>query len=330
MDQAEPKVAPDLNQTVAIQPGRLQIKRRPPHEHSLNLPGHDIRPQEREPWDHDAILPAQGSRRIYGLVKPSLPAKEECPDCEIEGECYADGETHPENVCLVCDILNSTTEWTDNDDAECDDELFCNGYDFCLAGACSEHENPPCPNDGLWCNGAEVCNEVNDTCTHENAPDCSDDGLWCNGKETCNEDVDQCVHEFAEGGRCPSDLLWCNGEEVCDEDVDQCIRRNVPDCTEDDLWCNGETYCNEDRQECDVQNVPECIDDGRWCNGEEFCDEEADQCASTGNPCDPDEECNESRDECLVEGDSASPDVDTQDDSFKTDDGGGGCCGCGC
>jgi len=58
-----------------------------------------------------------------------------CTDCEIDGDCYADGDTHPENPCLVCDISRSTSEWSLNDGASCDEGLACTD-NVCDAGRC--------------------------------------------------------------------------------------------------------------------------------------------------------------------------------------------------
>ncbi|MCP4600202.1 MAG: hypothetical protein GY847_06645 [Proteobacteria bacterium] len=118
-----------------------------------------------------------------------------CDDgCVVDTTCHSNGEANPSNVCLTCDISVSTTAWSDNDDASCDDGLFCNGTDTCLGGTCSTNSGNPCVDDTLFCNGEESCDEENDSCVHSGNP--------CTGEDTCIEDEDQCcvpdVHDHTE------------------------------------------------------------------------------------------------------------------------------------
>ncbi len=95
-------------------------------------------------------------------------------------------------------------------DADCDDGLFCNGAEVCNAGVCEAGTAPAC-DDGLFCNGVETCNEATDSCDAGTPPAC-DDGLFCNGVETCNEATDSC-----DAGTAP-----CTGGETCNETTDVC------------------------------------------------------------------------------------------------------------
>gem|GEM_PF-5178634 len=182
----------------------------------------------------------------------------------------------------------------ESDDDCPDDGLFCNGEESCdeQAGVCVS-SGDPCEDDGLFCNGEESCDEDGDQCVSSGDP-CPDDGLFCNGEESCDEGGDQCV---SSGNPCPDDGLFCNGEESCDEGGDQCVASGNP-CEDDGLFCNGEESCDEDADEC-VSSGDPCEDDGLFCNGEESCDEDADQCVSSGDPCEEDETCDEVRDMCL-------------------------------
>lgn len=76
--------------------------------------------------------------------------------CSIDGESYADGATHPENVCLICRPAENSGGWSMNDGATCDDGQFCNGADTCATGACTMHEGDPC--------AGETCDEEADQC----------------------------------------------------------------------------------------------------------------------------------------------------------------------
>jgi hypothetical protein len=64
--------------------------------------------------------------------------------CFIDGVQYRALQTNPANVCLICDVKKTQTEWTQNNAAPCDDGLFCNSRDLCYYGECSIHEGDPC------------------------------------------------------------------------------------------------------------------------------------------------------------------------------------------
>jgi len=64
--------------------------------------------------------------------------------CVIDGVRYRAAQTNPNNVCLICDVKKTQTEWTQNNAAPCDDGLFCNSRDLCYYGECSIHEGDPC------------------------------------------------------------------------------------------------------------------------------------------------------------------------------------------
>ena len=157
--------------------------------------------------------------------------------CLIGETCYGHGETNPTNVCEVCDAGQSTTAWSDNDGASCDDVLFCNGTDECLSGTCSEHAGNPCPDDGLFCTGVESCNESTDQCVTTGNP------CFCTGVGSCDEGSDQCVPT---GDPCPSDGNECT-DDLCVENGDLCeYPCNAVDyedsCCEDPA-CSGEAIC---------------------------------------------------------------------------------------
>ncbi len=70
---------------------------------------------------------------------------------------------------------------------DCDAQLWCYGDKECKDGAC--HSVPKCPDDGLFCNGAEYCDESRETCnaTPEPCAYCYQYGC------TCDEEKDACV-----------------------------------------------------------------------------------------------------------------------------------------
>jgi len=279
-------------------------------------------------------------------LESSDTCEDQCTGCLIGDVCYADLELNPANGCQLCDYDVNPAGWTANVGAACEDEVYCNGVDTCGAtGACTEHAGDPCPDNGLWCDGQEYCNEALRLCDAANIPDCSADGIFCNGDEYCDEDIDTCAHT---GNPCTDDGLFCTGTEYCDEDLDQCPQTGDPcvddgvfcngiescdeendtcpssgdPCTDDGIFCNGEEYCDENNDNC-TRTAEPCADDGQWCNGYEMCDEQIDNCTTTGNPCSDDENCDEENDDCVTpddDDDDATPMDDDDDDATPMDD----------
>jgi hypothetical protein len=95
------------------------------------------------------------------------------------------------------------------DDADCDDDLFCNGAETCVDNLCQAGTPEDC-DDGVACT-VDSCNEDIDAC--DNTPDDGecDDGLFCNGTETCDAILD-----------CEAGVEPCDDPADCDEENDQC------------------------------------------------------------------------------------------------------------
>ncbi len=187
-------------------------------------------------------------------------------------------------------------------DADCSDDMFCNGEETCDDGTCTAGETP--------CNESEICNEEQDRCDPE--PECTqqvdcDDGMFCNGAELC---VD---------GNCVDGPTPCNDQQVCNEQSDTCDA--APECTgdadcADGLFCNGvalcvdgvcvdgsspcdaDEFCNESADRCDECASDGDCDDGQFCTGSERC--VGGSCVSAGDPCGETEQCDESNDECVA------------------------------
>jgi hypothetical protein len=108
----------------------------------------------------------------------------------------SDNDSHAEPECV--------------DDRDCNnDGLFCNGDEICVDDNC-EHSGNPCDED-------ETCDEYNDMCTPpEPVPECEtdtdcDDGIFCNGEEECIDDS------------CFSGDEPCDFGQICMEDQVECL-----------------------------------------------------------------------------------------------------------
>ncbi|MCZ7585859.1 MAG: hypothetical protein M5R36_22410 [Deltaproteobacteria bacterium] len=144
----------------------------------------------------------------------------------------------------IVDDIQTDAEVECEVDFDCQDDVFCNGQEQCVAWVCQPGEPPACEDDGLFCNGEEYCDEFLGRCNKIPAEGCVDDGLYC------------------------------NGEEYCDEQLDRCEPRNVPQCEDDGLFCNGEETC--------VEETRACASEGDPCGDDEVCDEPSDQCLGPG------------------------------------------------
>jgi endonuclease I len=198
---------------------------------------------------------------------------------------------------------------------QCDDGLFCNGVETCVAGACQAGTLVDC-DDGVACT-IDSCNEATDSCDNLPNDAACDDGAFCNGAETCdplldcqpstpvecddgvsctidscNEATDLCDN-VPNDSAC-DDAVFCNGAETCDPLLG-CQPSTPVDCA-DGVSCTIDS-CNEATDLCD--NVPNdaACDDGAFCNGGEYCDPVL-GCQPGNDPC-PGQSCDEAGDVCF-------------------------------
>ncbi len=224
--------------------------------------------------------------------------------CDAVNDCVSNGDP-----CLAGTFCNETTNICDqcSIDADCTDLVPCTD-DTCVGGSCVFTPNNLNCDDGLFCNGAEVCDAVNDcqagtdpcvdavactvdtcddvldTCT--NAPNDSlcDDTLFCTGVETCDA-INGCLP-----GTTPCDDAVACTDDVCDDLLDSCTNTaNDANC-DDLLFCTGIETCDAING-CLAGTNP--CSDGVVCT-DDLCDEVADTCASIVNDanCDDGAFCN--------------------------------------
>ena len=136
------------------------------------------------------------------------------------------------------------------DDADCDDELFCNGVETCVDGTCQPGTGP-CTDDSLYCNGVESCDEESDICEHSGSP--------CPGHLACVEENDQCVEKECASNTDCDNGAFCDGVEVCTNDLCQA---GTPPCTEPRPACDEENdLCTEGPA---IQLLPNPCLKSRW------------------------------------------------------------------
>ncbi len=264
--------------------------------------------------------------------------------CDAVQDCVSTGDP-----CAIGEFCNEATDACDECavDADCDDGVVCTD-DACVGGSCVYTPNDAnCADDGLFCDGSEVCdavqdcvstgdpcavgefcNEATDTCDECAVDADCDDGVACTD-DTCV--AGSCVYP-PNDANCPEDGLFCNGDEFCDA---------AADCSHSGNPCPPGKVCNDATDTCDdcradgdcddgivctddacvggacqfTPNDAACPDDGQFCNGDEFCDA-ALGCLSTGDPCAPTGFCNEVTDQC----EECAADGDCDDGVACTDD----------
>ena len=133
--------------------------------------------------------------------------------CDPVLDCQAGvAESCDDGVGCTVDSCNTGADACDNvpDDGSCQNGLFCDGAEICDAALdCQPGPAVDC-DDGVGCT-ADSCNEGTDSC--DNTPDdgpCQN-GLFCDGAESCDAALD-----------CQPGADACAGLS-CDENIDFCV-----------------------------------------------------------------------------------------------------------
>ncbi len=134
----------------------------------------------------------------------------------LTGTAYGGANGSGENLGGVTIAFSFFVPPDCDSDGECNDGLFCNGTEVCNQGQCYPGIPP--------CGSGQVCSEETDACVIEEqdpeppvVPACRrnsecDDRLFCNGLEQCIE------------GQCLSGSAPCGPSEICVENEEACIQ----------------------------------------------------------------------------------------------------------
>jgi hypothetical protein len=161
-------------------------------------------------------------------------------ECKIANvpECLNDGEWCNGEETGKCDEINDECEHLNVPPCE-EDGLFCNGEQFCDEDLdqCDSRDIPECLDDGEWCNGEETgrCDDVNDECERLNEP-CPDNRVWCDGVESCDEEKLECW---------VADIP-CSESQICEEDTQVCQQRGLGDVEDPDASTNPDKDGDEE------------------------------------------------------------------------------------
>jgi len=138
-----------------------------------------------------------------------------CPGADGDSDCAES-----------CDEERRDCSGPDPDGEACNDDVFCNGADTCIAGACGEHVGDPCPGADGDGDCTESCDEAARSCSSsdEDGSPCAD-GLFCTVGDVCEAGI---CHGAPRD--CSADADQCHGG-ICDEAAQQCIGPSKPDGT---------------------------------------------------------------------------------------------------
>ncbi|OGQ78046.1 MAG: hypothetical protein A2289_21155 [Deltaproteobacteria bacterium RIFOXYA12_FULL_58_15] len=195
-----------------------------------------------------------------------------CGGCLIQGICVFDGQPHPGNPCLGCDVATSSTSWTVREGSRCsDDGLYCTGIETCAGTACVSSGNP--------CSDTDVCWE-------DSGGQCCAEGIF-----VCNADQD--VEEYDSCGHRLGPVIPCgSGGATCDDGHCLCNPVTQAGCAADNKCAivSLEPLCrpNGDKgfgQACtvDSEGGDDCAAGG-YCNSNicaEICHVEPDTCGDS-------------------------------------------------
>ena len=197
-------------------------------------------------------------------------ATRSCVDCQVDADCD-DGNPCTDDVCAggACIHDNNEVDCDDGDacttsdrcvngvctgilveecctaDAECDDDVFCNGAEACQADRC-ESGTGPCP--------GQPCDEATEACV-----DCLTDA-------DCDDD-NPCTDDVCAGGACINDNneVECDDGDICTAS-DQCVNGVcagilVEECCATDDECDDGDECTDDTCDtnaCRHDPIPDC------------------------------------------------------------------------
>jgi len=239
----------------------------------------------------------------------TLDDGEQCDDGNrANGDCCSstcsyepvDSPCDDANECVSGEVCNGSGVCLAGTPVDCNDGRSCNGVEICDPTLGCLPGPPPPVDDGVACTVA-TCAPDRDAIIHVPDNRLCDDGLFCNGAEVCDASAG------CGAGSLPQidDGIACTLDS-CDESADQIVHQ--PDHTQcdDGLFCNGAELCRlglgceggeavvpDDGIRCTIDACDEVLDrtthvadsslcdDGQYCNGSEICDPSA---GCTGGP----------------------------------------------
>ncbi len=191
-------------------------------------------------------------------------------DCDDAEPCTDDG----------CNTGTGECTHSDNTDT-CEDGNNCTIDDVCAGGTCTS--TPVVCDDGVFCNGVELCNAGSGDCDLGTPPSC-DDTVVCT-TDSCDGGSDMCVHPV-EPGCCDSDDDCtnhdvCDGLETCDTGTGNCLPGTAPPACTDGDGCTLDAC--DPVTGCGFAPIAGCCDADADCDDANACS--VDTCNTDTNVC---------------------------------------------
>jgi subtilisin len=188
-----------------------------------------------------ALLKAENPALTHYEVRDQLVAAGDPAPCATpDGICADDPDGVQEPLLMVAEPEPPCVL-----DIECDDGLFCNGVELCVQGVCLGGD-APC-GDGVDCT-QDSCDEIAMTCNYVPSDAACDDGNECTD-DACSA-VDGCL--FSHNTAACDDQDVCTIGDTCD--LGFCVGTVDPNCNEcGDLICTGAAQgedCNSCPNDC--------------------------------------------------------------------------------
>jgi hypothetical protein len=216
--------------------------------------------------------------------------------CSIAGVCVVAGTVNPADPCLVCNPLQSKTNWSAQNGLKCDDGDPCTLVDKCTSGVCKGKAMDCSAKNGLCATGtcqngacvavpkAGVCND-GDVCT---TGDTCIDGVCKGAEKDCSAFGDnKCTVGQCQLGVCKSvpKLGGCDDGDPCTVN-DSCAGggcKGVPmDCSGLDSTC-AKGVCAGGQCIGKAINTGVPCNDGNDCTTGDLC--QAGQCTGAPKNC---------------------------------------------
>ncbi len=137
-----------------------------------------------------------------------------------------------DGVACTTDFCDEAADACDAtpDDGACDNGAFCDGAETCDAVNDCQAGTPVACDDGVGCT-VDFCNEAADACDATPDNGVCGNGVFCDGAEVC----DPVLGCQIGGDPCPG--------ELCDEGGGVCVQCFVDGDCDDGLFCNGAETC---------------------------------------------------------------------------------------
>lgn len=213
--------------------------------------------------------------------------------CDAEVGCVAgDDLALDDGIACTVDLCDEEAGGVVHlpDDSLCDNGLFCDGAERCDAMLGCVAGEPPVVDDGVGCT-LDTCDEDADRVVHAPDDTVCDNGLFCDGAEVCDPvrdcvagdapvltdgvgcTIDRCNEALDRVDHVPDDTrcdngLFCDGRETCNATLD-CQVGAAP-AVSDGIPCTIDR-CNEATDAIEHEGDDALCDNGTFCDGDEVC-----------------------------------------------------------